>query len=502
MFDEAYKAEIATKVAAPDAAALPESITAAFATDIIEAGEEYERNVVDENGIEVLAGNIDITFDVEDESVISYDGNYFNTHKSGKTTITVRATMGTDFRECEVPAVVIGKNLFTRVAANGIGDPVAHGSFENGVIAKTSEDKGPPTNGDSFWFLSNNYIHSKRSYFFNYETVEGDSPRYPEKKTNHLKVDFDWTYKPDVETSHLIRFQTAWQRAFDITSNLGHVGFLKADKNKIYQFSGYFKVDENSEINSTVYAYLRYANDIRNGAVNATPDGAWTTPNVYLHNPSTTSKADKLTPGQWKYFETEPIYANWTELMKTIDGGDEGVMWLDPYLDISTSKSSNVVFYVSEFAVNEVSFDSVEFTHNGNFGNAKTYDTFTTAIKPLTSRGQEIASGDKTKSFEVAYSTSNPRVAKISESGVITAVSNGACEVYADVTIGDTTVRGVLPVEFSGLEVIFESVDGHVSGDMLSVGGTAEVTYSLYNTDGTEYIDSPESAEDDVRISY
>ena len=498
------KTSASTKIATPDAEALPMSISASFGADVLEMGKEHELTIYDENGAPVTAGNIDITYDGYDESIISFNGVAFEGKKPGKTKIKVRAEMDGAFRECEVEVIVVGANLLTRKAANGKGEAVAHGSFENSIVPRVSENSYVKTNMNSFWFVDQGYKSGTRSFVFNYKTEKGPSPKYAGMMTNYFAVDFDWKHKADVETFHLIRMQTPtvahdWKSGE--TPNAGHAGLIKANKNKIYQFSGYFKVDENSEAASDVLAYLRFNNDRENGIL-GNSNGEWQTSRVYVNNLSTATKNDKAKPGEWKYFKTDAVYANWDGLLEQLDGGEEDVMWLEPYFDIATSKSANVKYYLAEFAINEVAFDTVEFKAKGNFNVAKVYDTFTTTVVPYTSTGEVITSGATTKKFDVVYSTSNPRVAKIDASGVITAVSNGACEVYADMTIGDTTVRGVIPVEFSGLDIIFETVEGSITNDTLSSGESANVTQRFYNTDGTEYIDSPDSEEDNVRVYY
>ena len=504
LFDKTYETSVKKIVSGADIEALPENITASFQTEVIEADTPLVLNVSDESGNIINAGNVNITYEIADEDIVDFDGVYFTGKKPGHTTIKVRAEMAEDSRECEVAVKVVGKNLFTRVAGNGEGAVVSHGSFENGAISKPAESYTPPIDAKSLWIFDHNYLikSSLRSYFFNYATEEGISPKYPGEKTNYMAIDYDWKYIKDAEEFHLVRFQTS-TRTFDSLfsgkPNKGHLGYPQANKNKIYQFSGYFKVEEGSEFDATTNAYMRFRNDTRNSSVG---DAKWATETVYLSKQGSSVPSEMIKPGEWIYFETPAVYANWDGLLEPLDGGEADVMWLEPYFDIGTSKSGKVKFYASDFAINEVAFDTLDFTYKGDFSKAKVYDTFATTVVPKTTTGDKITSGDTAKKFEVKYSTTNPRVAKVSNDGVITAVSNGSCEIYADMTIGDTTVRGIIPVEFSGLDIIFETVEGTISDSELLVGETAEITQEFFKTDGNPYIDDPENNDDNVRVYY
>jgi len=109
-----------------------------------------------------------------------------------------------------------------------------------------------------------------------------------------------------------------------------------------------------------------------------------------------------------------------------------------------------------------VKFETVDFSLLEAMEEVKTFDTFETQVKAFSSSGKEIIFGDTTKTLRVKYSSTNPTVARVDEKGIITAVSDGECDILAEVTLGEVTQVGKIHVSLSGLEVKFESVKAPV----------------------------------------
>ncbi|MBQ2742158.1 MAG: Ig-like domain-containing protein, partial [Oscillospiraceae bacterium] len=155
-------------------------------------------------------------------------------------------------------------------------------------------------------------------------------------------------------------------------------------------------------------------------------------------------------------------------------------------VEFTAMDDENADFYIANLHLHEVSFETVDFSLVKPIENPKTYDTFETSFRALTNTGNEIISGDDNRKITAKYSSTDERVARVSEDGVITVVSNGKCEIFAEVAIGNATQTGRIPLELSGLEVLFESIEIK-HPETLSVDTEAEISVKCINTDGTEY---------------
>ncbi|MBQ2743184.1 MAG: Ig-like domain-containing protein, partial [Oscillospiraceae bacterium] len=433
-----------------EVSALPDAISASLPRGIIELGSWTPLKITDENGT-ALGGGIEYTYDIENENIISEEGGVFKGEKMGKTSVTVTAKLGNDEKTCTFDAVVVGENLFTR---NG----VRHGEFENSVYFNDKSNKGVSAS-ETLWSVTRD---NKRDTF-DYEIKSGISP-VTGKPTNIFRAILNDVPPSNPSSAN----KMVWlQQGTAVNTEGGHSGQAVLEKGKIYEFSGNIAL-ENVKTPTTVSSIINFFAD---GGVSAYRKLSL---DEVLYE-----KTETVQP--WTTFFSTPVYVNW-DYKKHLNANAtvQSKMPLD-------GAGFDVLF--SEMSFHEVTFHEVEVTLSGTTEGAKTYDTFETSLKNLSNTGREIKFGNETEKPKVVYSTSNPVVAKVNDLGVVTVVSDGECEIYADVTIGDTTVRGVLPVSVSGLEVMFESIGVTARDEALSVGDTTQIDVALYNTDMSEASD-------------
>ena len=434
-----------------EVSALPDAISASLPRGIIELGSWTPLKITDADGI-ALGGGIEYTYDIENEDIISEEGGVFKGEKMGKTSVTVTAKLGNDEKTCTFDAVVVGENLFTR---NG----VRHGEFENSIYFSDKSNKGVSAS-DTLWYADRG---AAKGYIFDYEIKEEISP-VTGKPTNIFRAIFDAVPQENPSGTDKI----VWiHQGSSINTEGRHSGQTILEKGKIYEFSGNISL-ENGETPTMV-----------SSIVNFFADGGTSAYRKLSLNEVLYENTETVQP--WTTFSSTPVYANWD--YKNHLNANATVQGRTP-LD---KDGFDILF--SELSFHEVTFEEVEFKLSGKTEGAKTYDTFETTVRNFSNTGKEIKFGNEVEKPTIIYSTSNPVVAKVNDLGVVTVVSDGECEIYADVTIGDTTVRGVLPVSVSGLEVMFESIKAETNNSSLSVGDTTQIDVALYNTDMTEASD-------------
>ncbi|MBR2181673.1 MAG: hypothetical protein IJ949_07260, partial [Oscillospiraceae bacterium] len=176
----------------------------------------------------------------------------------------------------------------------------------------------------------------------------------------------------------------------------------------------------------------------------------------------------------WTRFNVAPVVMNWPSV-KQYD--------LRPGFEALTDDQNHgYELSVAHLSLHEVVFDSIAFAANGDFSNAKTYDTFATTAKLLSNTGAEITVGNTNDPIVITYASDDESVARISGDGVITAVNDGTTKVRAFATVLGVPKTAEIEVTFSGLEVMFDRVDISVDTE-LDVGDTAQITAVPKNTD-------------------
>ncbi len=244
-----------------------------------------------------------------------------------------------------------------------------------------------------------------------------------------------------------------------------HRGIINVDANKLYEFTGYIK-SANIETEPKLAKGEMFYYGVNEGKT------------AKIVNFFATPWAEKSGDQEWTQFTVPAIWTNWN--------GYDG-MTIDPRVEFQVPDAENPEFYIANLHLHEVSFETVDFRLTEKMENPKTYDKFQTAFTPLTSTGNEIISGDEKQKITAKYSSTNETVARVSEDGVITVVSDGECEILAEVTINDVTRVGRIPIAVSGLEVMFERVEV-THPESLKAGEIADTEIKYINTDGSEYV--------------
>ena len=432
----------------PEEESFPEEISAHFLIDYTEVGNDNRIVVCDAEG-RALGGGIKYTYEIADEEIISEKDGYFEGKKIGKTTVKVTAEFKGQTATAEVLAVVVGKNLLIRKGVN-------HGDFENDIYV-TNNSTGI-ARADSFWSAG----WSESRNYFTTALIRDTISDINGKPTNILKMSMDGNPTPTGNTTKLFRMQGSTGQYVDTSSN--HAGFVPADKNKLYEFSGFMKSENTGSLSEAAAGTIYYYNG---------KDSNASALKEFRSTPWTGLSGDQ----PWTKFNVGPVYLNWDSATNYS---------MDPRFDSLVDNTKGHDIYLSHFSLHEVVLDELVFTAVGDFANAKTYDTFTTEIKAFSNTGTEIICGESKKTLPVVYSSSNEGVARVSEDGTITARGNGDCIITASLTIGDVTKTAEIPLSLSGLEVRFEGLE--VTADTaLNIGDSSDLKVKLYNTDGSEY---------------
>ncbi|MBE6965234.1 MAG: hypothetical protein E7441_04275 [Ruminococcaceae bacterium] len=431
-------------------ASLPAEIKAEFPLGGVELGMPVPVKITDGEGNE-LGDGVEYTYEIakseryEDGKLVKYtaleeDDGIFTGLEMGKADITVTAQLGGESVKTSFTAEVLGENLFTR-------DGVRHGEFEGNVYI-SGNPNGAASKAETIWSAAQNTDDD----IYTYEYFKNVASDITNRRTNVIKATVDDTPSDSGKTI----------RVFRIENGTTPSNATLLENGKIYEYSGFIKL-ENADVVPSI--------QIRQQIYKVSDGLEIEKDQVDLY-----PFKDATGAFPWTSFTVGPFYANW----------DEPVVARSKVQASVTDAPYGYDFFVSHLALREVAFESVDFTMTGNFENAKTYDTFETNVVAMSGTGKEIVVGNSGTVIKVNFSSSNPVVAKVNDNGVITAVSNGDCEIYADITLGDVTRRGIIPVHLEGLEVLFESIEVSAKND-LEVGDTSEIAIKYFNTDRSNY---------------
>ena len=440
-------AEAKLSVTAPaDAVSLPNGISAGFALGYIEVGTSDFLKITDTDG-KPLGGNIELSCEVSDKDILSEDDGKFTALKIGRTDVTVTASLGNEEISKVISVAVVGENLFTRHG-------VRHGEFERGVYFTDNSYKDFGLT-ETLWKARRDLTRDT----FDYEFIDMKS-EITGKKTRVMKIIVDDVPNLDPNGTKIIRIEqnTAYNNG---TNENVHSGLVNMDMGKIYEFAGFASLENVKtfpEILLNPFYYTRTGNTVK--SYSQASYAIWDDP-----------QGNK----PWTMFSTEPVYVNW----------DAEGMACNATILTRVANSLGSEMLLTNLAFHEVSFDRVEFLSEKRFEDAKTFDTFKTTVSAISGTGKKILPGDPERPFDYKYSTSNPLVATVDDYGTITAVGNGDCEIYADLTLGGVSQRGVIPVSLSGLEVKLNTVKAEVA-DTLEVGTSAEISVTCYDTTDIE----------------
>jgi len=436
----------------------PEVIGAYFTTDHTYVGGENSIIVTDLYGRK-LGGGVTYAYEIADNSVISETGGTFTGKKIGRTIVTVSATLDGVTRTADVPAVVVGNNLLIRKGVN-------HGELENGIYI--TDGSSDTEKDSSFWSAA----RTEGRGLYTYELLRNQFSGIvgaPTSPTNIVKFTM-----PDGETAEKMKLVRV-QGSKDAYNEAGtkHTGLVLVDANKLYEFSGYIKAENVNPLPENTCGSLAYLSG--SGSSSTELKGYKATPWV-----------GKTGDQGWTRFNIAPVVMNWPSVKEyNLRPGFEA---------LTDDQNHGYELSVAHLSLHEVVFDSIAFSASGDFSKAKTYDTFETTARLLSNTGAEIAVGNANAPIEITYSSDDESVARISEDGVITAVSDGTTKVRAYATVLGVSKTAEMEVDFSGLEVMFDRVDVSVDTE-LDVGDTAQITTVPKNTDDSLF-------EGDVEIYF
>ncbi|MBR2181563.1 MAG: Ig-like domain-containing protein, partial [Oscillospiraceae bacterium] len=397
---------------------LPAEIKAGFPLVDVEVGETARLKVTDEVGNE-LGDGVEYSYAIADESVMTEKDGTFTAVKTGKTDITVKAALGGEVKETTVTAAVVGKNLFTR-------DGVRHGEFENSVFLNPNGDtevdlSGGEVRAKTIWKATKDRVRD----IYEFTHFKNVASEITGRRTSYIKAAVDDTsYEGITEDG---------DRTFRIETGTNTTYAPQLENGKIYEYTGFVKLENARTIPTIQIRHQIYK----------VSDGTEIGKDLIDIYPFSSATGDF----PWSRFLVGPFCANWEE--DVIARSKVQATSVDPI---------GYELSISHLALREVEFEYVDFKIEGYFEGAETYDKFITTAVPMSNTGHEIFVGNTGTEIKVNYSSSDPVVARVDDNGVITAVSDGDCEIYADITLGSVTRRGIIPVHLEGLEVMLGSI--------------------------------------------
>ncbi|MBQ2743778.1 MAG: S-layer homology domain-containing protein [Oscillospiraceae bacterium] len=436
---------------------IPQELSFDFPQGFIYIGQAVAVKIADVNG-NYPGDGIKYTYSIQDESIISEKNGTFSAKKIGKTKVDVLAEFGEERREFTFDAVVVGENLLVRHG-------VDHGQFENSIYMKDGSVSGV-TDKTSLWNVTKNGARDN----FTYELLKNQLSPTKTAFTNIAKISFEESVTSTL-AYNILRLQG--RTGYYAPDSTDHNGLVNLDPNKLYELTGYIK-SENIDADPVLAKAELYYYTLTGQKATA------------LKNYNNTPWEKKTGAQDWTQFTVPAVWLNWN--------GYDGIT-VDPRVEIQMPDEANGDYYIANLHLHEVCFDSVDFRLVGTIENPKTYDTFKTSFRALTNTGNEIISGDTNQTIIAKYSSTNENVARVSEDGIITVVSDGECDILAEVTINNVTKTGRIPVSVSGLEVMFEKVKV-THPETIEVGKNDATEIKCLNTDGTEY------SGDDLTIYY
>ncbi|MBR2180872.1 MAG: Ig-like domain-containing protein, partial [Oscillospiraceae bacterium] len=320
-----------------------------------------------------------------------------------------------------------------------------HGDFAKSIYLN---DK---SNGvevkDSFW-------KSSKHDGYDLELLENVTSDITGEPTNIVKLNFK---------ENSIRIQAYKQPYY---TNSDHRGFVDAAANKLYEFTGYVK-SENTRSLPRLKLSTYYYNDTSKES----------------------TSVDSLSVLPWEGLSGDQAWTKFTVGSLYLNYGYGEEYGLEPRVDISNTNANGAEISLAHFEVREVAFDRAELSFAEEKNTYACGDTLTTELVLYSNTGNVITPGEALGPGEVTYSSSDPSVATVDETGVITVIKNGECEITATVTINGITRESTAPLSVSGVEKALNKAVASISKSALSKGETAEVSYELFDNEENLYTD-------------
>ena len=388
------------------------------------------------------------TYTSSDKNVATVDENGIIT-ATGVGKVKITASLGDESSSIEIP--VVGENLLIRKGVN-------HGDFENGIYHSDKSIEGMASK-DSLWYSKK----ATGNYIYDFELLNSES-HITGEKTNIPKFKVKTAEIPEESGKRTLRMQGGIGQYVANSDN--HAGFIVADADKLYEFTGYVKAENVDALPDSIYASLYYYLGQYSSATALTEfkGELWT---------------DQEGEQDWTRFTVPAVYMNW---------GLEKQYSIDPRFNYSTSSNRGFDLLLSHFSVHEVAFDELEFTLSEDATSVKTYDTFTTSTRFFTNTGNEIVLASTASTVPVTYKSTNETVATVDTTGVITARSNGKCAIIAEAEICGVKKTAEIPLEFTTLGTVLDRLDASVPAEM-KLGDSAQIEVKIYNNDDSDYTD-------------
>ncbi|MBQ2742983.1 MAG: Ig-like domain-containing protein, partial [Oscillospiraceae bacterium] len=360
-----------------------------------------------------LTGAMADSWESSDAAIAEVDNDGVVTGKAiGRVTITAKKD-GEKIASIEIP--VVGENLLIR---NGVN----HGKFEGGTESLFDDKSG--------YFVTGNKNLKAQHFWYTPTSSNSGSARYPDAVTIENITTSVSSATPALKfTISKILTSGSTTRKFELrtatminnTSDYADYayGAIETESGKLYELSGWAKFDHTKMRN--LYGTVKYYKE----------DG--TTASTALT--AVNDKASLTASNEWQYFNTMPV-ARYT----FTDAIAAQMFFSSSYSDTADATSD---IYFADLSFHEVAYD-LQFKSQRHFNNREVGFTAKTDFSFLSNTGKEIVSFDSDGNvvdIPVVYNSTNPEVATINESGVITAVGVGTTTISVTVTVSGKEIK-------------------------------------------------------------
>jgi len=335
----------------------------------------------------------------------------------GKATVTVSA--GGKNHTIEIP--VVGENRISTAPGKSGDDYFRNGIYDDGGLGTTTEES------DTIWIFGGTKATSEIT-----STLES------------------FTDMPGRTSAvHGLKTVTNGTRFYITTSDdkaKSGDGINTTRNEKIYEFTGWIKLDKTSENNLPAPA-----------TVLAGISTAWkkgTTQNAHIKTAAVWNDGDyevtDSTTG-WKMFAT-PSVLQYRSNMDLTDGND--TVGMVPRLNVNSTSVANTALtgYFTEFSLHEVVLDRIELSHDRvDLSTDGETSATVSVINTYSNTGRKIESINQTSvKGTPTYKSNNTAVATVDDAGVITAVAAGSTTIEVSTTIGNVTKTATVDVVVTG----------------------------------------------------
>ncbi|MEN6315881.1 MAG: S-layer homology domain-containing protein [Clostridiaceae bacterium] len=444
-----------------NASAAPAAISAVLKANFVERG-SIAKLTVTGDGAPISGAAVSYSSADTATATVDSSGNVTGV-QIGKTTVTVTADYGADgIRTTSVDIPVVGENLMTR-------QEVKHGEFQNGVYLNGQTTGAALT--ASFW---QNYGYGEGGVFADqgFMLITDRASHLTGESTKIVRFTFpQLTPEQEADASLTRRDIRLDQAAYLYNGNSGdHSGQIVMDKNKLYECTGWIKAENTGILATDFRPVLNLCQtwDVPNDDGSGTTNKYYELANNQYYISPWSNKTENSGDQDWTYFNLPSVAINGlcTDMGFNEVGGEICL--------VSSKKNKYGDLLASHISFHEVAYDKMVFTANSPLLNIDQYAavhpgaTIATTVKHYSNTGNEILPAKSVTdgsdySIITAYSSSNPDVAAIDSSGVITiGTVKGTAIISAAATIGGITKTQNLTVstssELSGVKYTYSFI--------------------------------------------